>query len=231
MIDECAPASHLYIAVPAYTGEVTADTAHSLCEAALLLARAGIKTTFDFICGCCYLDTVRNILSDRFLRSGATDLLFVDADVGFAPESVLQIAAQKRPFVAGVYPKKNDNPAFPVQFNAEELRAGGDGLVEAWRVPTGFLRLNRLVFDSIPSDAYRIEMGGQEQTIRAFFKTVIGNGEYYGEDYAFCDRWRGVGGKIYILPELTFGHSGQKRWTGNWGAWMRSRHGGTDVQA
>lgn len=218
ILAECAPASHLYIAVPAYGGQITAETTHSLCVSAILLERAGIGVEFDFGLGNCYLDHVRNQLATRFYRSGASDLLFVDADVSFEPAAVLRIASAKRPFVAGIYPMKDDGQVrFPVWFEADELWADADGLVEAARVPTGFLRLNRAVMEAMAGEPY------DDGASIDFFHVGIRDGRYWGEDIDFCDRWRALGGAIHIIPDLTFGHSGMKRWTGNWGEDMKSR--------
>jgi len=226
VIDECLPARHLYIAVPAYSGEVVADCAHSLCEGVRLLESAGIALTIDFVCGCAYLEHARNILVTRFLRSNATDLLFVDADVGFEPGGILQLAAAKRPFICGIYPKKTADGAvmFPVGFDKDELWADQDGYVEAARVPTGFLRLNRAVFEHMPHSDYHCDDGD----FLGYFEAGNRNGVFGSEDWHFSDDWRRLGGKIYIIPNLTFGHSGMKRWTGNWHAWMKTQLAGSN---
>lgn len=221
MIDRCPPASHLRIAVPAYTGFVTADTSHSLNEATLLLREAGVIVSFDYLCGCCYLDNARNMLATRFMESNATDMLFVDADLGFAPEAALMIAKQARPFVAGIYRKKTDNPEWPVTFEKDELWSDADGLIEATTVPTGFMRLNRAVFEEMPSVPYRDQEGIEYQ---AWFNCGARNGLYWGEDTRFCIDWRSRGGKIHILPDLIFAHNGLKAFTGSWGSWMREHN-------
>lgn len=224
VFDTCDPARHLYIAVPAYSGEVVADCVHSLCEGIRYLERAGVALTIDFVCGCAYLEHARNILVTKFLKSDATDLLFIDADVGFDPKGVLQLALAKRPFIAGVYPKKtaDGSMVFPVEFAADELWADVDGYIEAARVPTGFLRLNRGVFDLMPHHDYHSDDGD----FLGYFEAGNRNGVFGSEDWHFCDDWRSLGGKIYMIPEVTFGHSGLKRWTGNWGLYMKSQLAG-----
>jgi hypothetical protein len=214
------PARHLWVGVPAYGGEVKAETALALAGAGVALALAGIEVTFGMQQGCCYLDHTRNMLATAFMRSEATDMLFVDADVGFSPEAVVQIARATRPYVAGVYPMKRDDTTFPVTFDVDELRADAQGLVEAASVPTGFLRLNRAVFEALPVTMYRDD---RDNEWMGYFHSGVRHGRYSGEDTDFASRWRSLGGKIYILPELHFTHTGGKAWEGSWGAWMRSR--------
>lgn len=220
VLDECPPAKRLYIAVPAYTGDVSVETAQALLGAVAPLQALGISASVAFQQGCCYLDHARNILANAFMASDATDVLFVDADVGFDPAAVVQIAQATRPFIAGVYPKKNDDPAWPVQFDADELSSDADGLVEAASVATGFLRINRSVFDALPVPEYEDD---SENRYRAYFTCGVRAGRYRGEDADLCHRWKVAGGKIYILPELVFTHTGPKAWRGSWGEWMRRR--------
>ena len=176
--------------------------------------------SFDFMCGCCYLDHTRNMLATRFMESEATDLLFVDADVGFAPETILQIAAARRPLVAGIYPKKSDRTGFPVTFSADELWSDEEGLIEAASAPTGFMRINRSVFEAMPAEEYRDQ---DDRAWRRWFRCDFHDGTYWGEDTQFCQDYRALGGKLFILPDLTFAHSGLKSWKGNWGEWVRSQ--------
>ena len=41
----------------------------------------------------------------------------------------------------------------------------------------------------------------------------------YSEDYSFCERWRAMGGKVWIDPSIQMGHVGLKVFQGSFGAW------------
>jgi hypothetical protein len=45
----------------------------------------------------------------------------------------------------------------------------------------------------------------------------------YGEDYSFCMRWRELGEKVWIDPEIAMGHTGLKVFEGHIGNWLKSR--------
>ena len=45
-------------------------------------------------------------MAARFMRSAATHLLFIDADIGFTPAQVIEMLRFDQSFVAGVYPLK-----------------------------------------------------------------------------------------------------------------------------
>jgi hypothetical protein len=230
-LPKVAPASHLYLAVPAYTGEISVQTAHSLIAAAAALTAAGVMVTTDFVAGCCYLDQVRNILAANFLASEATDLLFIDADVGFDADAALKLALTTRPVVAGVYPKKvpprkgTEAPEeYPVDFENDQLMIDEDGLIEAAHVATGFLKINRGVFEKISRvvPEYLHKDSGRERMLKRFFRCDVRDGVYWGEDFQFCQDWLALGGRIFITPEIDFQHVGPHVWRGNWGNWVRS---------
>lgn len=217
-----APARSVRIAVPAYSGALAKETQRSIVEGLKALKAEGIEVdAFDLLPGCCYLDHARNILVARFLRGAATDLLFIDADVGFGPEDLLRLCAATRPMVAGIYPKKTEPPEWPVSVSGEEIWADGDGLIDCWMVPTGFLRINRAVFEAIDAPAYESDANG---TLQAFFKTDI-RGTYWGEDVEFCRLVREAGIPIKAFAEMDFQHvdNDGRVYSGNWGRWLKSQ--------
>ena len=47
-------------------------------------------------------------------------------------------------------------------------------------------------------------------------------GQFWGEDYWFTERWRRMGGKIWVDPEIEFTHRGSKAWAANFGHSVRA---------
>jgi hypothetical protein len=216
------PARRVRIAVPAYT-DMEDDTSRSIIVGAKALVAVGIEIDdADTVGGCCYVDYARNELVARFLDSAATDLVFIDSDVGFEPDALLRLCQATRPLVAGIYPKKIDPPQWPVKTPPGEIWADRDGLVVCDFVPTGFMRINRAVFGQIAAPAYMAR--GFGQPINAYFQCVVKNGEYVGEDVEFCRRWQRSGGLVRAFADMDLRHSGRGHtWRGNWGAWLLSQ--------
>ena len=77
----------------------------SILELWPVLAAAGIDVIWNVTVDS-LVTRARNELVARFLRSEATHLFFVDSDIGFTPEQVLEMLRFNEPFVAGVYPLK-----------------------------------------------------------------------------------------------------------------------------
>jgi len=83
---------------------------------------------------------------------------------------------------------------------------------------TGFLRINRAVFEAMAPHVETYMHNDGEPTLKAFFKTEIIDGLYWGEDPNFCRKWRALGGKVHALAEAEFGHVGTFEWRGKWPA-------------
>jgi hypothetical protein len=102
----------LFIGTPMYGGNCTGTFAQSMNDLCTLCAKQGIEMQFFYLYNESLIQRARNYVADEFLRSDATHLLFIDADVSFNPMSVLQLLAvqlsdtEKYQIVAGPYPKK-----------------------------------------------------------------------------------------------------------------------------
>jgi len=217
------PARRLWVAVPAYTGEICAGTAQAIYYAGLHALADGLFVSLDILAGCCYLDLARNTLVDRFMASDATDLLFIDADLTFPAEAIAQIAAVTKPVVCGVYPKKGENQEWPAELPAGENWSDAEGCLELTHAPTGFLRIHRSVFEAMAPHVPVHGKPDKSGPMPAYFQCVARDGMYWGEDYEFCNRWRALGGKLYCLPEIPFEHIGQRHWKGRFGDYLRGR--------
>jgi len=99
------------------------------------------------------------------------------------------------------------------------------GLVTAIYAGTGFLMVTRTAIARM-IDAYRRPLPGHprlaaadgpERERYALFDTMIHpeTGEYLSEDYAFCHRWRAIGGRIWLDTQCRLTHVGSFEFHGN----------------
>lgn len=211
-------------ATPTLSHGLSAEYVTSMAQTGEFLRRAGIPYVTHFVGGDPYLPKVRNQLATQFLRDHleATDLFWIDDDVGWQPEAVQRMLEADADVIAGVYPKKQETVAFPCELDIENGGLVWQGpLLRAKMVPTGFLRIRRHVMEKLAavSPRYRGQMPTGEQEHIEFFTTGIDpdDGEWCGEDVAFCRRWRKMGGEVWIDPDITFSHVGRYRWVNNIG--------------
>lgn len=219
------------IATPAFDHNVTVQYAQSILETDWALGKAGIDRAFVFVGGDPYLSKVRNLCVSRAIARypNMTDLFFIDADVTWPAEAAIRFLKSPVDVVAGVYPKKNDALEFPtflkLKSNEVPEYIVENGLYEANAVPTGFLRIKRHVLDKMMAKVgtYK-DATAQGETVRNIFEmgwwpndpaNLTGEGEWWGEDFAWSRRWLEMGGTLWVDPNIEFGHRGSKEWRSN----------------
>lgn len=224
------PGPHIFIAIPCH-GEISAPTFSAFFEGAQLLDAAGYAITLCVEAGNCHVDDARNSLVREFLKTDCTDLVFIDADVGFRPEDLLKLVSVDRDIVAGIYPKKQDAEDFPVLALPGELWTDSEGLIEVEGVPTGFLRIRRRVLETLRDEAVSfIGQAGDPVPYHVVFERLVIASQRRSGDYAFCHKARKAGFRIYIDPEMEFTHTGAKTWAGSLGRHWKRKHGVTAAE-
>ena len=197
----------------------------SLAETSVLLHQLGVKASHVAVVGSSNLPRARNVLAAKFLASGATDLLFIDDDVGWQPMDVVRLLAADQPLLGGVIRKKGENPddadGWCCQFFPgadRRLSADAMGNIEVARVATAFMRIERRVFEEMIRWHPEWKRQGtpdlspaEEQFYYRFF--MFGD-DGLGEDYLFCDRWRELGGRVFIDPTLNLSQVGATAYDG-----------------
>lgn len=101
----------IFVAIPMYGGNCTGFTSRSLADLQLKCAQLGIEYRSFSLFNESLIHRARNYLTDEFLRSGATHLMFIDADIEFNPDDVITLLHycnnEDKRIVCGAYPKKN----------------------------------------------------------------------------------------------------------------------------
>lgn len=167
----------------------------------------------------------RNRILHDFLASPASHLVFIDADIGFSGRDVLRLVAhaQANPdaIVGGTYAKKNRHrydPAMVPMPHGVEVTAAE--LVEIMCLPGGFMCISRDVAQRMAGayrDLWYRDGNSGEQHVLDLFATFIDpeTRQYWSEDYAFCLRWRQIGGKVLLDPNIQLTHNGTTTFDGD----------------
>lgn len=220
---------HVFISVPSYTGTVHVPTMRSLIAECLALKDAGVAFTLHDEVGSALIGDCRALMVARFLASDATDLFFVDHDVMWEAGAIARLLQHPVDFVAGIYPQRAEPENYPVSWllSEKELRANPEhGLLEVEGVPAGFTRMSRAMLEKMvsfyPNTEFYCADAPNERAWALFDPYRIGKLKL-GEDYAFCRRWRDIGGKVWADPEIKMGHIGIKAFAGHLGNWLRAR--------
>lgn len=201
------------------------QTAVSLCA---LTAELVHNNAFHSISSNSFPDIVdvRNIyLSlwyDKF--PDATHMLFVDADMQFEPQLVVDMIKADVPLIGCLYPKKKlpiswvgsalKDPAEP-EGNLLELEAIGCGVMLIRRdCVTNMLEKDLCPIQSDKNKTGLLHMVDQplDRIIQAFNKVIDEDDRHLSEDYSFCWRHRKAGGKVYAAIDHVICHIGMHQY-------------------
>lgn len=207
----------------------------SLASTLLLLQEQGIRVTFQFVVGSSVVHKARNELVAHFLASDFTDLLFIDDDMQWAPETVLRLLGSDKPLIGGVgrmrCQKPNSDPAVwcwrPLRGSDGTLVQDAMGAIEVRGFGAAMMLINRRVFADMVEAHPEWKRNGAADwapALRAhyfeFFNQTerdetVGDGqEELSEDYGFCHRWRRMGNSVWIDPTIRLGHVGAFNYAG-----------------
>lgn len=224
------PKRKVFIALPCYSGAVELLTHKSLIHDTFRLALSGVETRIFDEVGHADIYLLRAQIVAHFLADkSATDLVMIDSDIGWEPLGLQKLLSHDVDVVAGAYPKREE----PLQFMFRSERdVGGDlvgdaatGLVEVWGMPGGFMRITRRAAEKM-RDHYTSELeavcssapGGKlVRMFDPYWMNTEDGRMVLSEDYAFCQRWRDIGGKVYMDASISLAHIGRKVYMGRLG--------------
>jgi len=175
----------------------------------------------------------------------STHLLFIDADISFEPEQVIRLLEADKDIAAAMYPIKAldweiaslrpDHSAETIEESAlnyvgmplYDSAAERDGdFISASYAGTGMMLIRRETIEAMikayPKLQYDVihsfpRVKRTPKTQYALFECMIDpeTGLYLSEDFAFCHRWRALGGKIWLDTESRLTHWGAYGFAGN----------------
>jgi hypothetical protein len=243
-----APASpivNLVIATPCFGGQISVLYAASIFKLQnAIRAYSGLNLKILFKDGDALITRARASLISQFLDDpAATQLLFVDADIGFEPDQVLRLIQSGADMSAAVYPIKRidwdkvkttiesaqPNPAAAALRYVFEVDNPGAviaraGFVKVRYAGTGFLMIRREALQRICSHYpqlrfkrdHSLDAATASDNRFALFECMIGeDGTYLSEDFAFCKRWTDVGGEIWADLNSKLSHIGPMAFCGD----------------
>jgi hypothetical protein len=238
-------AANIYLATPCYGGLATIRYMRAVLDLQAACVERGIALTIDLTAGDALITRARSIFAAKFLASDATHLFFVDADIGFTPDQVFRLLDTDRDVAGGIYPTKGvdwDKARAAAQAGRADLMAASVGYVVRFipspdnsvevdeegfapvaYVGNGFMLLKRCAVQRV-ADAHpelraslRDFAGcGVEEAVMIFESMIEPEtGRHLSEDYAFCRRWRDLGGEIFADFHSRLTHVGPFAFTGS----------------
>jgi hypothetical protein len=173
-------------------------------------------------------------------------ILFLDADQGVDPEDALSLIESGKDVIGAMVPKKiinwtqvknavlmrekeEDLALYSGQYSVnfldeKDIEITYDEPIEVKHVGAGLMYVSVQVFEKLKSicktykNGESAEESVEDRTIE-FFTTSIAEHteELLSEDYAFCEKWRSIGGTVWAAPWVQSVHSGTYTFRGSFG--------------
>lgn len=233
------------LATPMYGGMCHAMYVASILRLQEMCISLGVKFEHCFMVNESLIDRARNGLVHEYLTQSKQDyFVFIDGDIQFNPQDILALLALDQDVIAIPCPKKGINWAAiieAVKLGVEDPVSlavlGGDynftdtlepqepgPAVKVYEIGTGIMMIHRRVFDKMreafPQNKYRSDnprhnMNGRPAELHAYFKSEIVDGRHLSEDFYFCNKWRELGGDVWMLPFAKTIHHGSYGYSGS----------------
>ena len=222
----------VFVATPMYGGMAAGIYTVSMVQLSAIFLRNRVDSVYAVTSSESLVPNARNVLTDQFLESQATHLMWIDADIGFNAMDIVSMLIADKDIVCGIYPKKevdwarvaqavkagvppeelsNHAGLFAVKLlddSADRVAADSDGLLEIAAGGTGFMLIKRGVFDTLSGVVP--EYAPDQTSIKEYYATTTDpeSGRLITEDYHFCGLARSHGFKIYAAPWVHLRHAG-----------------------
>lgn len=220
--------TNIFAFIPSYReqmSKVTFESSHML-SSTLLSKGIGIGwgsySWYD-------IAELRNIILSFWydMMPDSTHLLFVDDDMGFPAQCVLDMLSFGEPVVGAMYRKKQlayDWAASGLPLGEAEFR--GRSFLEVEGIGTGLLLIRRDAittmiekFPELIRDHMLIADFQQCKRTLGFFDQIMSEKGKVAEDISFCRRFRETGGKVWANLNHEIVHVGNHEFRGCYAAW------------
>lgn len=213
--------SSVLLAMLSHDGKYEAEFMRSLIATKDVLEQVNAKLEIAELNYCADLGLARARLFGSFLRSNHTNMLMIDADMGWQPQDVLRLFEHEYDFVCAAGPKKK----YPLEFAFESvtaenkpkpMRSSPDGMsFEITGAGMAFTMISKACAEQMaaayPQLQFEVDNGVVEYGV---FDPFYDGKKRCSEDYSFCRRWSAIGGKIHLLPHIRLKHVGSHTFEG-----------------
>lgn len=203
----------ILIATPCLDQKVDAYFVHSLCESIKL----GLKNDLDircvFLANESILPMARNELFALAHNENYDDMVFIDDDEYWDPKILIDILLSDKDVVSVPVVDKGDKK---ITFNVwldESSKKDTDGYINITKCGTGFLKLSKRVREDLWES--NIELKFRNKKLKNICEYTYRDGDFVGEDITLSNKIKDLGYDIWLNPNHTVSHIGNKMYRGD----------------
>lgn len=204
----------ILIATPCLNQQVNAYFVHSLSES----IRLGFKHDLDircvFLANESILPMARNELFNLAYYEKYDSMVFIDDDEYWDEKILIDTLLSKKDVISLPVVNKNDKKIeFNIWLDENYKQDDQDGYIKIDKCGTGFLKLSRkVVVDLWESN---VELSFRNKQLKNICEYIYENGIFVGEDVTLCKKIKELGYDIWLNPQHTVSHIGNKMYRGN----------------
>ena len=228
----------IFISTPCYDAMMTMQYTMSILNLVTFLNQHRIGFVIDFIGNESLIPRARNNALGKFMKSDCTHLFFIDSDIEFQPQAVMDLLTINKDVACGAYPKKaynwnrfmhsmknepgskesQDSRGLDFAYNARLDRNGEvmkqKKFLRANHASTGFMMIKKDIVRKLYARHKELEiitdnLSKEDSTICGLFCCMIKDKQYLSEDYSFCERVNDIGGEVWINFHHNLNHVGK----------------------
>lgn len=180
-----------------------------------------------------YIGGARAKMLRKALDHDADIIVFLDYDLEWKPTDLLRLIQTDGDVVAGTYRCKIDveqymGAVFSGPNGTPIVRA--DGCIKASVAPAGFLKVTKEAVDTFMGAYPELCYGPRYRQSVDLFNHGAHERLWWGEDYAFCRRWREKCGELWIMPDVEVTHwMNDTPYPGNFHKFLLRQPGGSEA--
>ena len=205
------------IGIPAFNG-VSPQTTVALIDTCLHLQKTGIPGDVKIQYGCSIITQARSFVADEFLRSEATHLFMIDADINWTSADFVRLLAlaTKMEVVAGIYPLKTDPESWAWAPGVGIKAVNEWGCLPINGLGLGFCCVQRKIIEELADLAPKLKFAHKPEKVAVMFRCdQDADDNFRGEDIAFFADIRRIGYDVWLDPTINLGHVGAKEYRGD----------------
>ena len=204
----------ILIATPCLDQKVDAYFVHSLCESIKLGMKHNLDIRCVFLANESILPMARNELFALAYKENYDAMVFIDDDESWDETALIEIIQSEKHVVAVPVVNKGDkNITFNVWLNKTIEKDQSDGYLKINKCGTGFLKLSRKVIEDLWNS--NTELVFRNKKIKNICEYTYVNGDFVGEDISLTSKIKDLGYDIWLNPNHTVSHIGNKMYRGD----------------
>lgn len=200
------------VATPALDGRLDVWYTNSLVNSIRLAQANNIFLHPVFMAYDALIQRARNDLFKVAVDGEYDDMIWIDSDMEWNPEWIMQMLEAEEDVLGGTARKKTDEAEIYVA-KIKDFTKNNKGYIKCEGLGTGFVKLSRKAFMALWESSQKYTNG--DRTCRMVCDVKIVDGELYSEDTIIFKKLNELGFDCWLDPKMTCNHVGTKKFVGN----------------